>query len=53
MQIWKFIYMFLFIQYQYTENFAFLIIRILKLFTCKICEMSVHKHTETIDYIKK
>ena len=32
MQIWKSPYMFVFIQKQYPENFAFLILRILKLF---------------------
>ena len=32
MQIWKSHYMFLFIWMQYTENFVFLILRILELF---------------------
>ena len=32
--------------------FAFPILKILKLFTCKICEMFVCKHTETIEYVK-
>ena len=37
MQIWKFQYMFSFIWKQYPENFAFLILRILKLFSRKVC----------------
>ena len=32
MQIWKFCYMFVFIQKQYNENFQFLILEILELF---------------------
>ena len=31
----------------YPENFAFLILRIFKLFPCKVWEMFVYKHTET------
>ena len=31
MQIWKFIYVFVLIEKQYLENFAFLILRILEL----------------------
>ena len=38
MQIWKSPYMFVFIQKQYPENFAFLILRILELFTRKVYE---------------
>ena len=34
------------------ENFAFLIVRILELYTRKVCEMFVNKHSETIEYIK-
>ena len=45
--------MFLFIQKYYPENFAFLILRILELYTRKICEMFVYKHTETIEHVKK
>ena len=37
MQIWKFHYMFVFLQKQYPENFAFLILRINELFTRKVC----------------
>ena len=37
----------------YPENFAFLILRILELHTRKACKMSVYKHTETIEYVKK
>ena len=37
MQIWKFHYMFGFIQKQYPENFAFLILRIAELFTREAC----------------
>ena len=51
MQIWKSPYMFL--KKYYPENFAFLILRILELYTLKVCEMFVCKHTETIEYIKK
>ena len=31
------------------ENFSFLILRVLELFTLKVCEMFVYKHTETIE----
>ena len=36
----------------YPENFAFLILRILELYTRKVCEMFVYKDTETIEYVK-
>ena len=38
MQIWESPYMFVFIQKQYLENFTFLILRILELFTREICK---------------
>ena len=34
------------------ENFRFLIVRILELYTDQACEMFVYKHSETIEYIK-
>ena len=45
--------MFLFILKYYPENFVFLILRILDLYTRKICLMFVYKHTEIIEYVKK
>ena len=45
--------MFVYIWKYYLENFAFLILRILDLFTRKFCEMFVYKHTGTIKYVKK
>ena len=51
MQILKSPYMFVFIQ-KYPENFAFLILGILELYTRKFCEMFVYKHAEAIEYIK-
>ena len=36
----------------YPENFAFLIVGILKLYTRKVCEMLVYKYAKTTDYIK-
>ena len=45
--------MFLFIQKNYPERFAFVIPRILELFTRKVCIMFIYKHTETIEYVKK
>ena len=45
--------MFLFIQKYYPENFAFLTLRILELYTRKVCVMFVYKHTETIEYVKR
>ena len=36
-----------------SENFAFLILRVLELFARKVYEMFVYKHTETIEYLKK
>ena len=44
--------MFVFIQKYYPENFAFLILGTLELYTRKVCEMFVYKDTETIEYIK-
>ena len=41
--------MFLFIQKYYSENFAFLILRIMELYTRKVFEIIVYKHTETIE----
>ena len=46
MQIWKSPYMPLFIEKYYPENFAFLILRILELYTCKVCGMFVYKNTQ-------
>ena len=43
--------MFTFLQ-KYPENFAFLILGILGLYTRKVCEIFVYKHAETIDYVK-
>ena len=44
--------MFVFKKKQYPENLAFLILGILELYTLKVCEMSVCKHPETIEYVK-
>ena len=52
MQIFKFPYMFVFVQKYYRENFAFLIQKVFELFTRKVCEMLVYKYTETIEYVK-
>ena len=38
---------------QYPENSTLLILGILELFTRKVCEMFVYKHTETIEFVKK
>ena len=38
MQIWKLPYMFVFMQKQHPESFAFLFPRILKLFTREVCK---------------
>ena len=53
MQIWKSPCMFLFIYKYYPENFAFLTLRILELYTRKVCVIFVYKRTETIEYVKK
>ena len=45
--------MFLFILKYFPENFAFLILKILELYTRKVCETFVYKHTETTEYVKK
>ena len=37
MQAWKFPFIFVFIYEQYLDNFAFLILRILELFACEVC----------------
>ena len=34
-------------------KFANLILRVFELFTCRVCEMFVYKHTEIMEYIKK
>ena len=34
-------------------HFTFLILRILKSFTLRVCEKFVYKHTETIENVKK
>ena len=34
------------------ENFAFLILGILEIYTRKVCEMFVYKYTETIESVK-
>ena len=52
MQIWKSTYMLVLIQKYFPENLALLILEILELYTRKICEMFVYKHTETIEYVK-
>ena len=52
MKIWKSPYMFVFIWGWYLEKFAFLILGIIELFSRKVCEMFVYKHTETIEYVK-
>ena len=44
--------MFVFVLKQYLENFAFLILRNLELFTRKVSEMFVYKNTETTVYLK-
>ena len=41
MQIWKSLYMFVLIKKQYPENFAFLILWILELFTREVCTFQV------------
>ena len=44
--------MFVFTEKYPPENFAFLILGILELYTRNVCEMFVYKHTETIEYVK-
>ena len=51
-QIWKSPYVFVFIQERYPESFASLILGILELFTSKVWEVFVYKHTETMEYFK-
>ena len=36
----------------YPENFEFLILGILELYTLKFCEMFVYKHIERIEYVE-
>ena len=45
--------MFAFIQKQCPENFTFLVLRILELFTGEVCKMYVYKYTGTMEYVKK
>ena len=51
-KIGKFPYMFVFTWKYCPENFVFLILGILELYTRKVYEMFVYKHTETIEYVK-
>ena len=44
--------MFVFIRKWYPENFALLFLRILELYSRKICEMFVYKYTEPTEYFK-
>ena len=52
MQISKSPYIFLFIWKQHPENFVFLTLGIVELYTRKVCKMFVYKHTETKEYVK-
>ena len=52
MQIWKPPYMFVFKWNKYPENFAFLILRIVELYTGKVWEMFIYKYAETIEHAK-
>ena len=36
----------------YPEDFVFLILGLLELYTRKVCEMFVYKHTGIIEYVK-
>ena len=38
MKIWESSYMFVFIKKQYTEDFAFLFLRVLEIFACEVCK---------------
>ena len=51
-KIWKFLNVFVFMYKQYPENFAFLNLGIIELYTRKVCEIFVYSHTENIEYIK-
>ena len=44
--------MFEFIQKYSPENFALSFLKILELYTRKVCEIFVFKHTETVEYVK-
>ena len=44
--------MFEFIQKYSPENFSLLFRKILELYTRKVCEIFVFKHTETVEYVK-
>ena len=35
------------------KKFAYLTLKVFKLFNCKVCEMFVYKYTETREYVKK
>ena len=53
MQIWKSLYMFVSKWKQYPEYFIFLILWVFELFTRKVCEMFIYKHTETKEYVER
>ena len=38
MQVWESTYMFVFMEKQYTENFAFFFLRFIELFTGEVCK---------------
>ena len=57
MQIWKTPYMFMFIQIQYPESFAFFILRILELFIRGVCiflkKQATFEHTLLFLFVNK
>ena len=44
--------MFVVIKNYHTESFTFVVLRIFELYTSKVGEMFVYKHTEKIEYVK-
>ena len=53
MQIWKYLQILVFLWKQCPENFVFLIVGILELFTCNVCEIFFKEYQQTLEYVKK
>ena len=52
MQIWKSVNIFVFKRKYYVENFTLKHLLLYEICAREICEKSVYKHTETIEYVK-
>ena len=52
MQIWKSVNIFVFIWKQYVEDFTLTQLLLFEICTRDICDKTVYKHSETIEYVE-